>query len=171
MPIARSGCRPISYLAGLFTPAQCRKTKWARLIGADCLNWQAARCHSCLAFLRDAGTSPWVHWGAGYANASALNTNGHCFGNNSRGPCGPITDSNFFQGRTQVGWVAGFGIEHIFASMPRWMFRLEAMWVDLGKSTVVNPGSSFVNGVPGPYYSEFQNQALLARVGVSYKIW
>jgi opacity protein-like surface antigen len=111
------------------------------------------------------------HWGAGYANASALNTNGHCFGNNSRGPCGPITDSNFFQGRTQVGWVAGFGIEHIFASMPRWMFRLEAMWVDLGKSTVVNPGSSFVNGVPGPYYSEFQNQALLARVGVSYKIW
>jgi hypothetical protein len=38
MPIARSGCRPISYLAGLFTPAQCRKTKWARSIGADCLN-------------------------------------------------------------------------------------------------------------------------------------
>ena len=112
------------------------------------------------------------HWGAGYANSSALNTpNGRCFGNGGRGPCGPITDSNFVQGRTQVGWAAGFGIEHIFASMPRLMFRLEAMWVDLGKSTVVNPGPSFASGVVGPFYSEFHNQALLARVGLSYKIW
>jgi outer membrane immunogenic protein len=112
------------------------------------------------------------HWGAGYANANVLNGgNGNCFGRNPGGPCGPITDSNFFQGRTQVGWVAGFGIEHIFASMPRLMFRMEAMWVDLGKSTVVNNGTSFVSGAPGPFYSEFQNQALLARAGVSYKIW
>jgi opacity protein-like surface antigen len=103
------------------------------------------------------------HWGAGYANAAALNC--------GPVPCGPITDSNFFQGRTQVGWAAGFGIEHIFASMPRLMFRMEAMWVDLGKSIAVNNGPSFVNAQPGPYYSEFQNQALLARAGVSYKIW
>jgi hypothetical protein len=111
------------------------------------------------------------HWGAGYANVDALNRGRGCFGSNTLAPCGPITDSNFFQGRTQIGWAAGFGIEHIFASMPRLMFRLEAMWVDLGKSTVVNYGASFVNGQPGPYYSEFQNQALLARVGLSYKIW
>jgi outer membrane immunogenic protein len=104
------------------------------------------------------------HWGAGYANSSALNCR---FGLS----CGPITDSNFFQGRTQVGWAAGFGIEHMFNSLPRWMFRLEAMWVDLGKSTAVNYGTSFVTRNPGPYYSEFQNQALLARVGLSYKIW
>ena len=111
------------------------------------------------------------HWGAGYSNVNALNRGSGCFGNPRLAPCGPITDSNFFQGRTQTGWTAGFGIEHIFTSMPRLMFRMEAMWVDLGKSTVVNPGPSTANGQPGSYYSEFQNQALLARVGLSYKIW
>jgi outer membrane immunogenic protein len=69
------------------------------------------------------------HWGAGYANVNLINTNGHCFGSTNRGPCGPINDSNFVQDRVQVGWTAGFGIEHMFTSFPRWTFRLEAMWV------------------------------------------
>jgi outer membrane immunogenic protein len=111
------------------------------------------------------------HWGAGYANSNLLNTNGSCFGSTGRGPCGPINNNNFVQSRSQFGWVAGFGIEHMFTSLPRWIFRVEAMWVDLGKSTVVNNGPSFANGVQGQFFSEFHNQAMLARVGVNYKFW
>ena len=98
------------------------------------------------------------HWGSGYTGPTPGCRN-----------CGPTNDTNFSQSRTQYGWVAGVGIEHMFLSLPQWTFKLEALWADLGKSSVTNPGISFVTGRAGPFVSEFQNQAATARVGVNYK--
>ncbi len=68
---------------------------------------------------------------------------------------GYATDDQF-----KTGWTAGGGIEHMFTR--NWTAKVEALYVDLGKSSV--PG----NLGPG-YVSRFTNTAVIARGGVNFK--
>lgn len=101
------------------------------------------------------------HWGAGLSDPSA----------GCGGPfaCGPVNDNNFAARRIRPGWAAGVGVEHMFASYPHLTLRAEAMWLDFANSNATNPGPSFASGAPGPFTSQFQNQAALGRIGLSYK--
>jgi opacity protein-like surface antigen len=101
------------------------------------------------------------HWGAGFPDPVA-----ECGGPLA---CGPVNNNNFVSHNTQLGWAAGFGIEHMFAGYPHVTLKVEAMWLDFANNNVTNGGPSFVSGQPGPFASQFQNQAALARVGVNYK--
>ncbi len=101
------------------------------------------------------------HWGAGFTDPAAA-----CGGPPA---CGPINNGNFLARNTQIGWAVGFGIEHMLTAYPHVTLKLEAMWLDFGNRTVTNAGPSFVTGSPGPFSSQFQNQAALARVGLNYK--
>ncbi|HZO47847.1 MAG TPA: outer membrane beta-barrel protein [Xanthobacteraceae bacterium] len=62
--------------------------------------------------------------------------------------------------KIKTGWTAGGGIEHMLTR--NWTVKAEALYVDLGKSSV--PG----NGGPG-YVSRFTNTAVVARGGVNFK--
>lgn len=64
---------------------------------------------------------------------------------------------------TRWGWVAGGGIEHRFMSAPNWSARVEALYVDLGKSTVAPFGTGFF------YTTGFTNSVALLRGGVSFR--
>jgi outer membrane immunogenic protein len=61
--------------------------------------------------------------------------------------------------KTQVGWTAGAGIEHMLD--PHWTVALEALYVDLGNSTGSN--------VDGSKTTTFRNTAAIARLKVNYK--
>jgi outer membrane immunogenic protein len=101
------------------------------------------------------------HWGAGFANPAA--------GCGGAAVCGPANNNNFVSHNAQLGWAAGFGIEHMFAGYPHLTFRVEAMWLNFANNNVANAGPSSVSGLPGPFTSQFQNQAALARAGLNYK--
>ena len=101
------------------------------------------------------------HWGAGLSDPFAV-----CGGPPA---CGFPSDNNFVSHNTRLGWAAGFGIEHMFAAYPHLTVKVEAMWLDFANNIARNPGPSLVSGAPGPFASQFQNQAALARVGLNYK--
>jgi outer membrane immunogenic protein len=62
--------------------------------------------------------------------------------------------------QTKSGWAAGGGIEHMFT--PNWTAKAEALYVDLGRSTV--------QGILGPgYVGRYNNTAVVARAGLNYK--
>jgi outer membrane immunogenic protein len=61
----------------------------------------------------------------------------------------------------RVGWVAGAGIEHMFAR--NWTARVEALYVDLGDSTA----TTFIFGAN--YRSRFEHNATIARGAISLK--
>jgi outer membrane immunogenic protein len=63
--------------------------------------------------------------------------------------------------KVKTGWTVGGGIEHMFAR--NWTVKAEALYVDLGKSSV----TGVVFG-PG-YVSRFDNTAIIARGGINYK--
>lgn len=61
---------------------------------------------------------------------------------------------------TKTGWIAGGGIEHMMA--PHWSVKAEALYADLGTSTV--------QGYIGSGYAfSTHNEAVIARVGVNYR--
>ncbi|MGP0094057.1 MAG: outer membrane protein [Xanthobacteraceae bacterium] len=93
-------------------------------------------------------------WGAGY-NAGAA--------------AARVSDSNFVSDNTKVGWVVGTGFEHMFAGAPHWTFKAEALWADFGTTTVTNPGPSTFNLDVKLFHTEFQNQAVIGRVGINFK--
>ena len=64
---------------------------------------------------------------------------------------------------TRWGWVAGGGIEQRFASAPNWAARVEALYIDLGKSTVAPFGNLLF------YTTRFANSVGLLRGGVSFR--
>jgi len=101
------------------------------------------------------------HWGAGFPDPVA-----ECGGPPA---CGGTNNNNFVSRSVQPGWTAGFGIEHMFAAYPHLTFKAEALWLDFANNNVTNVGPSFVSGSPGPFTSQFQNQAALGRVGLNYK--
>jgi len=63
--------------------------------------------------------------------------------------------------KTRAGWTAGGGIEH-FISNPHVTVKAEALYVDLGRTTVP---SAFGND----YRSRFKNTAIVGRLGVNLK--
>jgi len=96
------------------------------------------------------------NWGAGY-NTGAVT------------PANALNPNSFVSNNVKVGWTAGLGIEHMFAGAPQWSFRAEALLVQFANDNVTVPGPSTFQGRPGPYTSQFQNEAVLARLGVNYK--
>ncbi len=97
------------------------------------------------------------NWGAGYTTGP--------FG----GGTGPLNPNSFVSNNVKIGWTAGAGIEHMFAGMPNWPFRAEALWCQFAYDNVTNPGPSTFQGRPRPYHSQFQNEMALGRVGLNYK--
>jgi outer membrane immunogenic protein len=72
----------------------------------------------------------------------------------------PVRMGGFSDNDFKTGWTAGGGIEHMFAQ--HWSAKVEALYVDLGKSTV--------QGFFGPGYTgRFDNTAIVARAGLNYK--
>ena len=59
---------------------------------------------------------------------------------------------------TKVGWTVGGGVEHLLSR--NWTIGLEALFVDLGKSSVT---------VPETKTTKFQNQAVIGRLKLNYK--
>jgi outer membrane immunogenic protein len=68
---------------------------------------------------------------------------------------------------TRVGWTVGGGVEHMIPNS-HWTVALEALFVDLGTSTVTGN----LNG-GGPDYvtkrTKFSNQAVIGRLKLNYK--
>jgi opacity protein-like surface antigen len=92
------------------------------------------------------------HWGLGYATGGAQAFN----------------PDSFVSDNTKIGWTAGLGIEHMLAGT-RWSFKAEALWIEFRNDNVTVPGPSTFNLHPGPFPSQFQNQAALARLGLNYR--
>jgi outer membrane immunogenic protein len=63
--------------------------------------------------------------------------------------------------KVKTGWTVGGGIEHMLTQ--NWTVKAEALYVDLGKSSVTS-----ANFGPG-YVSRFTNTAVVARGGVNFK--
>jgi outer membrane immunogenic protein len=73
----------------------------------------------------------------------------------------PVLFGGFSDSEVKTGWTAGGGIEHRL--FQNWTVKGEALYVDLGKSTVGNLGG--LNG----YAGRFTNTAIIARGGINYK--
>jgi len=72
--------------------------------------------------------------------------------------------NEFSNSETRTGWVAGGGIEYMFAR--NWTVKAEALYADFGGTdlTVVNPG-----GQTGTYRTRFQHTVTTARAGLNWK--
>ena len=75
------------------------------------------------------------------------------------------TPSASTQSHTAVGWVAGAGVEHMFA--PGWSVKLEALRYQFSK--VDGDEVLLVNGYTSKYQSN--HSVDVARIGLNYKIW
>lgn len=69
--------------------------------------------------------------------------------------------ATFSSSKTRVGWVAGGGIEHMFAR--NWTARIEAFYADFGSWTVVGQ-TGF-----GNYSSRFAHEVVTARGALNFK--
>ncbi len=73
---------------------------------------------------------------------------------------------------TKTGWTAGGGIEHMFS--PHWTLKAEALYVDLGNTTMSRSGGNCYDydcfdSIYGSTNTKISNTAVIARVGVNYK--
>ncbi|HZO47171.1 MAG TPA: outer membrane beta-barrel protein [Xanthobacteraceae bacterium] len=66
------------------------------------------------------------------------------------------------QSKTRVGWTVGGGIEHMWSR--NFTIALEGLFVDLGRSNVVQPGGLGFNKT-----TRFHNQAVIGRLKANYK--
>jgi outer membrane immunogenic protein len=73
----------------------------------------------------------------------------------------PLT---FSQSDTRIGWTTGTGIE--YALTPHWSFKGEYLYVDLGTTSISNPG---VTGSWWPTNAKFIEQEHLLRAGLNYR--
>lgn len=77
-----------------------------------------------------------------------------------------VVDSGTFgtksESKTRVGWAAGGGIEHMLSR--NWTVGLEALFVDLGRSTAGYSAATF-----GTKTTKFSNQAVIGRLKLNYK--
>lgn len=83
---------------------------------------------------------------------------------------GTLVDT-FSESKTQFGWTAGAGFEHMFDS--HWTLRGEFRYVDLGSTSVscnvVVPTARFCSTAGASYRGEFSNTLMTGLVGVAYK--
>jgi outer membrane immunogenic protein len=71
---------------------------------------------------------------------------------------------------TKTGWTLGGGIEHMFS--PHWTVKAEALYVDLGNTTLAGVNGGFcgpVSCISGSSQTKVSHTAVIARVGVNYK--
>lgn len=131
---------------------------WAHASGTSAFNnpaWPTASLSSKLSSLATVRgrvgvtLSPtMIYATGGFAAGKVRNSIANLFGGF------PIDDD------VKTGWTAGGGIEHMFSR--NWTAKVEALYVDLGKSTV--------QGNLGPgYVGTFKNTAVIARAGINYK--
>ena len=72
--------------------------------------------------------------------------------------------NEFAKSETRNGWVAGGGVEYMFAR--NWTAKVEGLFADFGSTdlTVLNPG-----GQTGPYTTRFQHKVTTVRAGLNWK--
>jgi outer membrane immunogenic protein len=70
---------------------------------------------------------------------------------------------NKSESKTRVGWAAGGGVEHILWNS-NWTVGLEALFVDLGESSLGSPPNR-----TGGKTTKFSNQAVIGRLRLNYK--
>jgi outer membrane immunogenic protein len=99
--------------------------------------------------------------------------------NSFNGFCSPLFACNgapaggqfasFSENTTRLGWTAGVGVEHMFAS--HWTVRGEFRYVDLGRSSVscTSAIASGCGGTGATYRGEFSNTLMSGLVGIGYK--
>jgi outer membrane immunogenic protein len=75
-------------------------------------------------------------------------------------PPAPAFMNNKSVSKTQVGWTVGGGLQHMIT--PHWIVGIEALYVDLGKSSV-----SY--NIQAPKTTSFRNTAAITRVKLDYK--
>ena len=92
-------------------------------------------------------------WGAGYANGGARTA---------------LNDQSFLSDGTRLGWVVGGGFEHKLRAYPGWSIKGEGLWMDFENKTVVNNGPSTFNLKTLPFHTQFENQAVVGRLGLNY---
>ena len=93
------------------------------------------------------------NWGAGYTNGAAASR---------------LNDQNFVSDGTSLGWVVGGGFEHKLRAYPGWSVKGEGLWMDFENKTVVNNGPSTFNLKTLPFHTQFENQAVVGRLGLNY---
>ncbi len=76
------------------------------------------------------------------------------------------TDDSFIDRRTELGWVAGGGVELRVAE--NWRLRAEAQYVDFGSSTSITNLADDAIAATGPQRFDVENEMLIGRLGVSY---
>jgi outer membrane immunogenic protein len=93
-------------------------------------------------------------WGAGYQGTTTARA--------------ALNDESFLSDGTRLGWVVGGGFEHKLRALPGWSVKGEGLWMDFENKTVSNPGPSTFNGQVRQFNTQFQNQAVVGRVGLNY---
>ena len=72
----------------------------------------------------------------------------------------PGNNGNKSSSKTRLGWVVGGGVEHMWTR--NWTIALEALFVDLGKTTIHGQNDASKVG-------RFSNQAVIGRVKLNYR--
>jgi outer membrane immunogenic protein len=67
---------------------------------------------------------------------------------------------------TQVGWVAGGGVEHKLNR--NWSIKGEALYYDLGTKTATGDANTS-GGIRGPYATSFSHTVTVGRLGLAYR--
>jgi outer membrane immunogenic protein len=113
-----------------------------------------------------------VHWlstvrgrfGLAVGDTMAYATAGVAFGGVRSSLDFAFSKSDSYSGtssnKTRTGWTVGGGVEHMLSR--NWTVGLEALFVDLGKSSVFDSKNSGKTG-------NFQNQLVIGRVKLNYK--
>jgi outer membrane immunogenic protein len=76
--------------------------------------------------------------------------------------CGKGATCSFSSDKWKSGWTAGGGLEYAFTR--NWTVRAEALYVDLGRTTIDAPNA----GSSGCRFG-FKNRYVIGRLGVNYK--
>src|SRR5439155_1523546 len=66
--------------------------------------------------------------------------------------------------KTQVGWVAGLGVEHKFT--PNWSGKAEFLYYDLGRASA---NSTITSPTTATYTTTFNHEIMVGRVGLAYR--
>src|SRR5262249_2970814 len=84
--------------------------------------------------------------------------------------CGPDPFTSASEDKWRAGWTAGGGVEWMFA--PRWSFKVEGLYYDLGHVTLNTSLSNTLNTGPvtegTAIASEIHYRGAIARAGVNY---
>jgi outer membrane immunogenic protein len=101
-----------------------------------------------------------LYFTAGVAYGNGSHTRGY-----SDGYYGGYYNYEWNSSTTKIGWVAGLGVE--YAITPNWTIKGEALYANLGTSTV--PLNSYYYSYLGQSNGRFQDSVAIIRAGFNYK--